>query len=60
MRIFPPFTATADAHEQFRGYATSILEGMLQKGELNDSTTSDAEKTNVSSMEEVSVTRIVD
>ncbi|KAK9896419.1 cytochrome P450 [Cystobasidium minutum MCA 4210] len=64
MRIFPPFTATADAHAQFRGYATSIVDGMLAKGELDDARiVSETEKTNLlkslyrSSKAEPSITR---
>lgn len=48
LRIFPPITATADAHEAFIGYGASILDGMLQKGEISHDSDKTVEKTNVS------------
>lgn len=50
LRIFPPITATADAHQAFIGYGASILDGMLQKGEINNNDEKTAEKTNVSKL----------
>jgi hypothetical protein len=49
LRIFPPLTATADAHKAFIGYGASILDGMLQKGEISKNDEKTMEKTNVSS-----------
>lgn len=47
MRIFPPITASADAEQAVLQYATSILDGMLEKGEVGEGVTAENEKTNV-------------
>lgn len=47
LRIIPPITATADAHKAFLGYGTSILEGMLEKGEIGEGLETETERTNV-------------